>query len=116
MRFTEKNPPRAFGAAVEDSAPTLDCGDVTLDLGEQVTFVDSRTEAPHTDVTRKVWGYYLTRSCNERQKESGWRTAIIRNSMARTYVVMVSEEARQEFADFLDATSHVVVLWVDELD
>lgn len=116
MRITEKIPPREFAAALEESAPTLDCGAVGLEIGEQVTFVDSRTEEPHTDVTRRVWGYYLTRSCNEHQKRSGWRTAIIRNSEGRTYVVMVSEERYGQFEDFLAATDHIVVLWVDELD
>ena len=116
MLFTERIPPRVFSASSDESEATRDCGTLALSANEQVTFAESVSGADHTDVTRKEWGYYLTRSCNDYQARNGWRTAIIRNGAGRTYVVMVALEEMAGFDRFLVDTDHSVALWVDELE
>jgi hypothetical protein len=115
MLFTQRIPPRSFAASSDESGTTLDCGTASLSANEQLTFADADEGPGHTDVTRKEWGYYLTRSCNDYQTRNGWRTAIIRNGAGRTYVVMVALEQMARFDRFLAETGHSVALWVDEL-
>ncbi len=115
MLFTQRVPPRSFAASSSDATPTLDCGTIALSTNEQVTFDDALGRLGHTDVTRKEWGYYLTRSCNDYQGRNGWRTAIVRNLEGRTYVVLVDLEESECFRGFLMDSNHTVILWVDEL-
>ena len=115
MRFEQRVPPRLFYASCDGGDPTSDCGSIQLGESEQLTLIDPVDGTEHTDIARRSWGYYLTRSCNDRQREMGWRTAIIRNHVGRTYVVMVEDSRSSEFDQFLADTAHSVVLWVDQI-
>ena len=95
---------------------TYDCGSIVLASSEQVTFVDDVSGESHTDVTRRDWGYYLTRSCNQHHLEMGWRIGIMRNAFARTYVIAVDNAKLGAFEEFLQKSEHELILWVDELE
>ena len=51
MIINEKNPPRVYKAGFEDKESISDCGNVSLDANEQLTFL-TETGGEY-DVTRK---------------------------------------------------------------
>ena len=116
MRFFEQDPPRPFAAAVSEEDLTYDCGSIVLTSNEQVTFVDDFSGVSHTDVTRRDWGYYLTRSCNQHHLEMGWKIGVMRNAFARTYVIAVDNTKLDAFEEFLQKSEHELILWIDELE
>jgi hypothetical protein len=116
MRFFKQDPPRPFAAADPERDLTYDCGSIVLAINEQVTFVDDDSRLSHTDVTRRDWGYYLTRSCNQHHLEMGWRIGIMRNAFAKTYVIAVDNTKLGAFEEFLQESEHELILWVDELE
>lgn len=116
MRFFEQDPPRPFVAADPEKDLTYDCGSMVLAINEQITFVDEDSRLSHTDVTRRDWGYYLTRSCNQHHLEMGWRIGIMRNALARSYVIAVDNSKLSAFEEFLQESEHELILWVDELE
>jgi hypothetical protein len=116
MQFFEQKSPRSFAAVESEEILTYDCGSIVLASNEQVTFLDDVSGVSHTDVTRRDWGYYLTRSCNRHHLEMGWRIGIMRNAFARTYVVAVDNSKLGAFEEFLQESEHELILWVDELE
>jgi len=115
MRFIKQDPPRSFAAALPVEDLTYDCGSISLAINEQITFLDESSKMSHTDVTRREWGYYLTRSCNQHHLEAGWRIGIMRNALARNYVIAVDNDKLGVFNKFLRDSDHELILWVDEL-
>lgn len=108
MKFEEKDPPRVFSVG---STNMLDCGRIYLAPEEQVTFVGPTGR--EYDFVAKSWGFYATPSINNRLRNQGFKTALVRNREDRYYVVTVEEEKVDEFKDYLG--SHHVICWLDEL-
>jgi hypothetical protein len=115
MKLTLENPPRAFtvkGATIE--VVLYDCGDIALNPDEQVTF---RTDTGgEYDVTRKSWGFYATPSTNQRLKNFGLRTALVRASTGRWYVMLVQPGGEADFARYIESDKQTVVCWLDDED
>ncbi len=113
MKFTPVDPPRKFevtGAGVRLSLS--DCGRVALSADEQVTFT---TEAGgELDVTRKNWGFYATPSTNGRLSSFGLRTALVRNTAGRLFVVVVERGKEAEFRAYVEADRQSLLTWLDE--
>ena len=78
MKIIEKNPSREFKVGCEQSITLKDCGDIFLEVNEQVTFLT--TDTAEYDVCRKEWGYYATPSMNDRLKRFGFKTALVKNT------------------------------------
>ena len=113
MKIDVKNPPRTFtvkGAGIQDDLH--DCATIALAPNEQVTFV---TDAGgEYDVTRKTWGYYATPSTNGRLKGFGLRTALVRASSGRFFVMIIEADKQAAFHTYLADDKQELVCWLDD--
>lgn len=110
MKVEQRDSPRLF-----DVSPTVrlaDCGRITLDENEQVTFA---TEAGREyDVVRKRWGFYATPSLNGRLKDLGWRPALVRSPDGRLYIMLVDPVFQDAFESYIEGERHRVIVWFDD--
>lgn len=110
MRFTPLDPPRAFDAG-RRGVQIKDCGQVYLEVNEQVTFVtDSGGEY---DVVRKSWGFYATPSLNGRLQRFDLRGVLVKNAAAAYFVWLVERGKEADFERYLVAESCEFVHWLD---
>ena len=110
MNVDRLDPPREFrptpGVVVHD------CGSVTLQAGEQVTF---RTEGGgEHDVVRTEWGFYATGSLNGRLPRHGLRPVLVRNGSGRLYLLLVERGREPAFDAYRDAQGLEIVAWLDD--
>ena len=111
-KFTEI--PRVFTVGSNDHISISDFGQIHLDPNEQVTFImDDEFEY---DVARKDWGFYATPSLNGRLKSQGFKSALVKNSKAQFYIMLVHSSKLKSFDDYCKNESQVVVQWLDELN
>lgn len=89
-----------------------DCGRVELGADEQVTFVTP--SGKEYDVAAKSWGFYATPSINKRLREQGFKTALVKNSRGRFYVMLVDPDRMAEFEAYLQEEKQAVEEWLDE--
>lgn len=112
MRFEPTNPPRKFRVGRERTIELSDCGRVHLGADEQVTFVTPGGR--EYDFAAKRWGLYATPSVNGRLRDQGFKTALVRNTQGRIYVMVVEPERLAEFDEYLNAEQQTLVEWLDE--
>ncbi len=74
MRFEPVEPPRAFNVGIRGEVVMRDCGRISLDPDEQVTFLTE--SGGEYDVARKDWGFYATPSINARLRDFGFGTVL----------------------------------------
>lgn len=113
MKIAVKNPPRSFpvkGAGIEDVLH--DCAHIQLEANEQVTFVTPG--GAEYDVARKFWGYYATPSTNGRLKSFNFRTALVRASTGRFFVMLVEADKIEGFLEYLTTDKQALVCWLDD--
>ncbi len=113
MRFDQKNPPRVYPVG-DGSVKISDCGNIALEPNEQLTFT-TEGGGQH-DVARKEWGFYATASTNSRLSSHGLRTAIVRNSQGRFYVMLCERGKEALFDEYLTREANRVVVWLDGSD
>lgn len=114
LKIIQKTPPRAFQVGIDDSITINDCGTISLEADEIITFIDdSGTEY---DVGRKEWGYYATPSINSRLKKQGIKTALVKNEKHHHFIMLVLECKIQEFLSYLKNEKQQIILWLDEID
>ena len=113
MHVTEQKPPRKFRVGLDKSVELSDCGKVHLKPDEQVTFVTP--EGREHDFCAKSWGFYATPSVNGRLKDQGFKTALVKNSLGRFYIMVVDKDKLKEFEGYLQSDANHVVQWLDEL-
>ena len=113
MKIIEQKPPRKFRVGLDQSVELSDCGKVYLNSNEQVTFVTS--EGREHDLCAKSWGFYATSSVNGRLKDQGFKTALVKNSRGRFYVMVVDKNKLNEFEAYLNSDKNHVEQWLDEL-
>jgi hypothetical protein len=110
MELKLKETPRVYSVKEHQ---IKDCGDIYLEAGEQVTFVNA--EGSRCDFAAKDWGYYLGPSVNGRALAEGFRTALVVNEQGRLYVNAVSVDKMEEFFTYLkDGQNSRVICWLDE--
>ena len=110
MKFTPKDPPRRFAAG--PNVEIADCGSMTLEVNEQITFVTQ--EGAEFDVSRKDWGFYATPSLNGRLSGFGLRAVLVLNRVSDRYFVWLVERDREpSFEAYLRQESCDVVAWLD---
>lgn len=113
MKIIEKKPARDFWVGLDKSVKIFDCGTIYLKPDEQVTFVTP--EAKEHDFGAKSWGFYATPSVNGRLKDQGLKTALVKNSLGRFFVMVVDKNKLNEFEAYLQSDKNSVVQWLDEL-
>lgn len=110
MKFKKLDPPRKF--KVNERVELSDCGKVYLDENEMVSFVTPSNK--EFDFAAKSWGFYVTPSVNERLRNEGFKTALVKNSMGKYYIMSVEKEKLNSFLDYLKVEENEVVQWLDE--
>ncbi len=104
-------PPRSFRPG-RSAAEITDCGHIRLGPDEQVTFT---TEAgAEYDVVRKAWGFYATPSVNGPLVDQGFKTALVKNSFGKYYVLVVDPDRMADFEAYLETERHEIVEWLDQ--
>ncbi len=112
MRFESKTPPRRFTVGNSVRFEMLDCGDVRLAPGEQITF--KTTSGAEYDVAAKDWGFYATPSLNGRLEQFGLRGVLIRNRDTGRYFVLLVERGREpQFDIYCSQENLTVITWLD---
>ena len=112
MFIDSKNPPREFKVGLKKNIKIFDCGSISLDPDEQVTFLTEKKA--EYDIVRKKWGFYATPSINGRLKDFGLRTALVRNKFNRYYIMLVEEGFEDDFKSYIKDESNEIVTWLDK--
>ena len=114
MEFKEKRPPRTYETGFDGKVVIKDCGGLTLEPEEQVTFLtDSGCEY---DVTRKNWGFYATPSLNVRLEQFNLRAVLVRNTANRYFVMLVEKGKEYLFDSYIRNELLKIVCWMDSLE
>ena len=111
MKLEIKDPPRAYLCGFEIKHEIKDCGFVTLEQNEQLTF---RTESGgEYDLTRKDFGFYATPSTNSRLAQFNLRTVVTINRQSRIYILLVEKGKEPLFENYIDKEQMRVLCWLD---
>ena len=112
MKFEENHPPRKFTVGAREQVTIKDCGRVSLEPDEQITFLTE--SGAEYDVTRKDWGFYATPSLNGRLSNFGLKGVLIKNrGTSRYFVLLVEEGKNAQFEDYCAVENLMVVAWLD---
>ena len=115
MRFDAKQPARRFSVGIQGDIEISDCGSVSLDPREQVTFVTDN--GGEYDVTRTDFGFYATPSLDQRLPRFGLRPVLIRNRDTLNHFVLLVEDGKEEaFHAYLEAENLELVARLDDKD
>ena len=109
MKITEIKPPRKFQVS---SIEISHCANIEMSPDEQVTFVTE--SGKEYDVMRKSWGYFATPSINNRLKNSGFKTALIKDKSGKLFVCLIEEEKEEKFQSYLDSDGAGILCWLDD--
>jgi hypothetical protein len=112
LKITITDPPRIFHVGIDKSIQVSDCGRICLEPGEQVTFVTA--EGKEHDFAAKSWGFYATPSVNGRLAKQGFKTALVKNSFGKYYIMVVDSDRMEQFLKYLRAEKQEIVEWLDE--
>lgn len=112
MKFEAKNPPRTYKCGINNQIQISDCGNIKLDSDEQVTFVTA--SGKEYDLAAKSWGFYATPSINSRLTNQGFKTALVKNSQSRHYVMLVEKDKVNLFEEYLAEEKIELLEWLDE--
>lgn len=112
MKYTVIDPPRVFRVGAERRISIRDCARIHLEADEQITLVTGA--GAEYDITRKEWGYYATPSLNGRLRAAGLRGALVKNTAAKLYVLLMETGKETEFAAYLASEKMDVVAWLDD--
>lgn len=115
MKFAPKSPPRRFTVGNAVKFEMKDCGTLSLEPDEQVTFVTE--SGAEYDVARKDWGFYATPSLNGRLERFGLRGVLIKNRATGRYFVLLVERGHEDaFATYCERENLLVIAWLDSGD
>ena len=112
MRFDRKDPPREFEAGFEKKVRIKDCGAISLEPDEQVTF--HTPSGGEYDLARKSWGFYATPSMNGRLARFGLRSVLTRNRNGQFFVLLVEKGKEADFQAYADGEPLQVICWLDD--
>ncbi len=112
MRIETTNPRRVFRVGLSKQIDIFDCGRVYLEPDEQVTFVTPA--GMEHDFVAKNWGFYATPSINGRLADQGFKTALVKNSFGKYYIMVVDPAQMADFDTYLEIERHEITEWLDE--
>lgn len=104
--------PRKFIVGIDNSISISDYGTITLEPNEQITLLDR--DGAEYDVAAKDWGYYATPSINHRLKNQNYKTALVKNSENRVYVMLVKNNKIDLFNDYCKKENQTIITWIDD--
>lgn len=110
MKDGLKDQPRRFLVAGRE---ICDYGKVELAPGEMLSVVPEG--CGECDVTATEWGLYVAPSLNGRLAASGYRTALVENSVGKLFLNAVHNSKFDLFKKYLQEQEARVVRWIDEL-
>jgi len=110
MNIDEIVPPRKYSVR---SIEISHCANIFLNPDEQVTFTtDSGKEY---DVMKKSWGFFATPSINNRLKNFGYKTALIKDSTGKMFICLVEEDKVEEFHQYLELDKGKIQCWLSDV-
>ncbi|MBL4889603.1 MAG: hypothetical protein JKX97_06245 [Candidatus Lindowbacteria bacterium] len=112
MKPDFRDTPRVFRGGHANQIEIKDMGKILLEPDELLTFMAD--DDAEYDVTRKDWGFYATPSINGRLQSFGWRTALVKNSLGRIFVMIVQTGKEDLFEKYIDEEDEVVLCWMDD--
>lgn len=111
MDIKKIEPGRRFTVGKYTSIELSHVADIRLAENELVTFLGN-DGAAH-DVCRTPFGFYATQSMNSRLPAHSLRPALVKNEMARYYVLLVETGKEAAFDAYLEADRGELVAWLD---
>ena len=112
MDFIKNNPSRKFKVGLKKIVELSDVGKIKLLTDEIITFITE--SGKEYDLGRKSWGFYATPSINSRLKKEGFKTALVKNTQNRYYIMLVEKEKVDEFFSYIYEDQQEVIEWLDE--
>ena len=111
VRFKKNIIPRPFVVGIKKKITIKDMGTVYLAPNEQLTFITENKN--RYDIARKNWGFYATPSINSRLKKEDFKTALVKNTLNRVFVMIVEKKNMSIFKKYLNRESYNLVAWLD---
>lgn len=112
MKIKLKKTPRKFLVGIEKKTTIKDFGKIHANENEMLSFVNSNNK--EYDVVAKDWGFYATPSINGRLTDQGFKTALVKNSYGKYYIMIVDVEKIQSFNNYLLKDKQKLIEWLDE--
>ena len=112
MRFKKNKIPRSFIVGIKKKLKIKDIGTIQLAPNEQITFITKNNN--RYDVVRKNWGFYATPSINSRLKKEGFKTALVKNTLNRIFVMIVEKKRIPKFKIYCREQNQKILFWLDE--
>ena len=112
MKIKENIPPRNFAVGVNQQIVIKDVGTVELESNEMVTLLTE--SGKEYDIVKKEWGFYATPSLNGRLIAQGFKTALVKNSFGKYYIMLVEKEKITGFQQYLEIENNFLTCWLDE--
>ena len=112
MKFSRKKPTRTFFVGKNKDIKIEDCGSITLDSNDLITFLTKDNK--EWDVVKKNWGFYATPSINDRLFSQGFRCALVKNKRGSTYIMLVDKNKLNKFNNYILKEDSRVLMWLDE--
>jgi hypothetical protein len=111
MKFKKKIP-RTYSVGLKKNIIIKDMGSMELLPNEQITFLTKSKK--RYDFCKKNWGFYATPSVNFRLRKEGFKTALVRNSFNRLYVMVVEKKFMLQFKKYCKKEKQKIVIWLDD--
>jgi|TARA_B110000093_G_C12934359_1_gene395056 hypothetical protein len=112
MKNKFKTLPREFKSGINNDVVIKDMGTISLSDDEQITFLtDSNAQY---DLARKSWGFYATPSVNYRLKKFNFKTAIVKNTFGKYFIMIVEIDKMDKFLQYLKKDNQIIIEWIDE--
>lgn len=109
MKIEEVDPPRKYQVR---SVEISHCANIQLKSDELVTF--TTCSGKQYDVMKKSWGFFATPSINDRLKNFGYKTALIKDSNGKRFVCLIEEEMVEEFCNYVKHDRGTIEGWLSD--
>ncbi len=112
MKYIPIDPPRQFPVGAEGKIIIKDCGRISLEYDEQVTFTTE--SAGEYDLARKDWGFYATPSLNGRLLSFGLHAVLVKNTVtSKCYIFLVEDGKEDSYRAYMKQESMIEVCRID---
>ncbi len=112
MKLNILRSPRKFKPDKKGRVVIRDFGSITIEADEQITLRSSK--GANYDIVAKSWGYYATPSINSRLMKEGYKTALVKNSTNRYFIMLVEYGKTGSFKNYLRKHRETLIEWLDE--
>ena len=67
------------------------------------------------EICMMEWGLYATSSLNNRLKNEGFKTALVKSSFNKLFVMIVDNKKKNQFIKYCKKESLKVINWLDKI-